>query len=189
MRGLLALLAVLLPLHAAAAEFGIDPLMRLLSANAARRVSFVEQKFIAMLDEPIESRGEMRYTPPDRLLRETRLPRPETMLLDGDRLTLTRDGRSMELQLRDYPRAAVFIDSIRNTLAGDRAALERNFLLSMVGGRSTWSLDLLPRDGKLAELVLRIHIEGAHGQVRSIEIHQGDGDRSLMRLTPLPDAS
>ena len=186
MRRLVLLLALLLPALAGAAGFGVDPLMELLANHGGGRVGFVERKFLAILDQPIESTGEMEYSPPARLLRQTLTPRPETMLLEGDSLTLTREGRSMQLRLGDYPQAAVFIESIRSTLAGDRKALERNFLLSLAGERARWSLDLLPSDPALAELVLRIHIEGHEGQIRSIEIHQGDGDRSLMLLEALP---
>ncbi|MCB1954693.1 MAG: outer membrane lipoprotein carrier protein LolA [Rhodocyclaceae bacterium] len=184
-RRLLLLPALALCTLAAAAEpWTLDTLMQRLADRAGGRVNFIERKYIAILDEPVVSTGQMSFTPPGRLERQTVTPKPETMVLDGDRLSIRREGRELDLRLRDYPEAAAFIDSIRGTLAGDRQALERRFLLSLGGDATAWWLDLLPRDGKLAELVLRIHIEGQGGHIRSVEILQGDGDRSVMTLEP-----
>lgn len=188
-RGLrLAVLAMLLPFAAHAETWTVDRLMGLLAAEAGGRVRFVERKYLAILDAPVESRGEMRFVPPGRLERHTTSPRAETMVLDGDHLSIARDGRTLALRLRDYPEAAAFIDSIRGTLAGDRRALEQRFHLSLAGSRSAWSLDLLPSDPHLADLVLRIHVEGSGARIRSLEILQGDGDRSVMTIEPLPAA-
>ncbi|MCB1894462.1 MAG: outer membrane lipoprotein carrier protein LolA [Zoogloeaceae bacterium] len=172
----------------AAAPWNLDALMQTLAAAAGGRVAFVERKHITLLDAPLVSRGEMRFTPPARLERLTREPAAESMVLDGDHLQIRRDGRALDLQLRNHPEAAAFIDSIRGTLAGDRDALERNFALSLAGDRQDWRLDLLPRDAKLAELVLRIHITGSDGRISLIEILQADGDRSELRLTPIDDS-
>ena len=181
------LLALLLAFPGtSSAGWSLDQLMSLLAANPGGTVRFVERKFLAILDRPIESSGEMTFYPPDRLERQTFKPRAESMVLSGDTLSLARDGRSITLRLREHPEAAVFIDSIRSTLAGNRAALERNFLLSLAGTPAAWSLDLLPSDARLAELVLRIHIEGRAGQIHSIAIQQGDGDRSVLELEQLP---
>ena len=171
----------------AAAPWNLDALMQTLAAAAGGRVAFVERKHITLLDAPLVSRGEMRFTPPTRLERLTREPAEESMVLDGDHLRIRRDGRELDLQLRNHPEAAAFIDSIRGTLAGDRAALERNFALSLAGDRQAWRLDLLPRDPKLAELLLRIHIAGSDDRISQIEILQADGDRSELRLTPIDD--
>jgi len=187
---LLAVLLALAPCAGLAGEaWSLDRLMATLADRAGGQVRFVERKYIAILDEPVVSRGTMRFTPPARLERHTTSPTEESMLLDGDRLVIRREGREMALQLHSHPEAAAFIDSIRGTLAGDRAALERRFLLSLAGDRQAWTLDLLPKDAKLAELVLRIHIEGHDGRIRSIEILQGDGDRSVMEIEPLDAAA
>ncbi|MCB1906692.1 MAG: outer membrane lipoprotein carrier protein LolA [Rhodocyclaceae bacterium] len=177
---------VLATLPAAAdTSWTVDELMRSLAAAAGGRVAFVERKSIAILDEAVVSRGEMRFTPPARLERLTREPSEESMVLDGDRLSIRRDGRHFDLELRNHPQAAALIDSIRGTLAGDREALEASFALSLAGSRQAWRLDLLPSDPRVAEIVLRIHVEGSAGRVALIDILQADGDRSQLRFTPI----
>ena len=75
---------------APAAEWGIAQLMQGLAQRGAERALFVEKKFIAILDQPLESSGELRYVPPDRLEKRTLKPRPESLVLEGDRLVIER---------------------------------------------------------------------------------------------------
>ena len=187
----IALLAMMLAASAtcgATAEWGVSQLMALLAANAGGRATFVEHKYLAILDAPVVSRGELVYIAPARLERHTVSPRADSMVLDGDALTITREGRSQQLRLRDYPEISAFIDSIRGTLAGDRSALERNWQLSVSGGPARWTLYLLPSDPKLATLVSRIQADGRGADLRSIEILQADGDRSVMQIERIAPA-
>lgn len=166
----------------AAGKWGVSQLMALLAANAGGRATFVEHKTLAFLDAPVVSRGELVYIAPARLERHTVSPRAESMVLDGDALTISREGRNHQLRLRDYPEVAAFIATIRGTLAGDRSALERNWQLSVSGSRERWTLHLLPSDPKLATLISRITARGRGGDLQSIEILQADGDRSVMQI-------
>lgn len=170
-----------------AAELDIDQLMHGLAQTRSGRAGFVEKKYIAILDRPVESSGELFYSAPDRLEKHTIKPKPESMVLDNGTLVIERGRQKHSLQLQDYPELATFIDSIRGTLAGDRKALERNYRLSLEGGVERWTLQLLPVDEKMQAVINRIRITGARYAVRSIEINRTDGDSSLMlieKLTP-----
>ncbi len=184
-RVLVALALMPVPVISHAAEWDIDQLMRGLAQTRSDHVSFVEKKFIAMLDKPVESSGELFYTAPDRLEKRTIKPKPESMTVDAGTLVIERGRQKHRLQLQDYPELAAFIDSIRGTLAGDRNALERNYRLNLEGTAERWILQLLPIDEKMQAVVTRIRIAGARYAVRSIEITQTDGDSSLMRIEKL----
>jgi hypothetical protein len=88
--------------------------------------------------------------------------------------------------LRENPAVAVLVESIRSTLAGDLASLTRTYSAGLDGDAASWRLKLRPLDPSLATLVERVEIAGSHAQVRSIEIFQADGDRSVMSLAPAP---
>ena len=176
----LALMPVAVTSHAA--EWDIDQLMRSLAQTRSSHASFVEKKFIAMLDRPMESSGELVYTAPDRLEKRTLKPKPESMILERGILVIERGRQKHRLQMQDYPELAAFIDSIRGTLAGDRNALERHYRLSLDGTAEQWILQLLPVNEKMQAVVKRIRIAGARDAVRSIEITQADGDSSLMLI-------
>lgn len=180
-----ALALMLLPALGHAAEWGLDQLMRDLAQTRSGRASFIEKKSIALLDQPVESSGELLYSAPDHLERRTLKPKAESMTVDAGTLVIERGRQKHQVQLQDYPELAAFIDSIRGTLAGDRTALERNYRLSLDGTAERWTLQLLPTHEKMQAAVRRIRIAGVRDTVRSIEITQADGDSSLMLIEKL----
>jgi hypothetical protein len=165
-----------------AAMTDFDAVLGLLSMRQHGRVEFIEQQFLAVLDHPIESSGELRYDAPDHLEKRTLLPRPETLVLAGGVLTAERGGRRRVLDLHRYPQILPFVESIRATLAGDRSALERLFRVEFTGSLERWTLILVPLDREMVKSVARVQIDGSRDQLRRVEIRQADGDRSLMTL-------
>jgi hypothetical protein len=160
----------------------LDEVMRLLAMRRHGKVEYVEQHFLAILDHPVESSGELRYDAPDHLEKRTLLPRPENLVLDGGALTIERGGHRRVVDLHRYPQILPFIESIRATLAGDRSALEQVFHLEFAGGVQRWLLTLTPLDHQLARAVKQVRIDGSRDQLLTVEIRQPDGDRSLMTL-------
>jgi len=167
---------------AGGATSDLDAVMSLLAMRRHGRVEFVEQQFLAILDRPVESSGELRYDAPDRLEKRTRRPRSESMVLAGGVLTVERAGRARVVDLQRYPQILPFVESIRATLAGDRAALEKVFHVDFAGSVERWSLNLVPLDQQLARTVKQVQIDGTEDQLQRVEIRQADGDRSLMTL-------
>jgi hypothetical protein len=166
-----------------------DPadLDRLMSALAQRKhghVTFVERKYLSILERPLESSGELLYDAPDRLEKRTVKPRPEDLVLEGGVLTAQRGRHKYVLDLQQYPQVVPFIESIRATLAGDEPALERVFRLSFEGSLEHWTLELMPRDVKLAATVRQIRIAGEAAVVHSVSILESDGDRSELTIGP-----
>lgn len=167
------------------AAFSVDQLMAELAQHPGGRARFVEKRFLALLDKPVLVSGDMVYTPPDRLERHTLLPKPETMVLDKDTLTVERDKRRFSVNLSSRPEAQAFVESIRSTLSGNRAALERHYTLQLQGNSAQWTLVLLPAEPEIAALLQRITITGGKGEVRLIEYLQTDGDRSELAIEPI----
>ena len=189
---LLAGLGLLLGLccTSAYADLDVEQLMKTLAQNKSGRASVVEKKYIAILDKPVESSGELLYTAPDRLEKRTFKPRPESIVIEKDVLTIERGTdrakRRMVLPASDYPELMAFTESIRGTLAGDSAALRRIYKLELEGSEERWTLTLRPIAAKLLEVVQRIRIGGHRADVDSIEIEQTDKDRSVMVIEKLP---
>lgn len=167
------------------AAFDVGQLMTELASHKGGRAKFVEKKYISLLDKPVVSTGEMTYSPPDRLEKRTQTPKPETLRLDKETLSIERDKQKLSINLANQPEALAFIDSIRGTLSGNRAALEKNYLLHLAGNPDKWVLTLLPSEQRIAALLQRIVVSGSKGQVRSIEYLQADGDRSLLSIEPI----
>jgi outer membrane lipoprotein-sorting protein len=169
-------------LSAQAAEFTVDQLMGALANHKHGAATFTEKKYISILDQPVESSGELLFVSPARLEKRTLKPKVETLVLDGDVITVEHRLRKQVLQLKDYPEVAGMIESIRATLAGDRKALERAYHLSLEGSRDRWTLVLTPLDARVGSAIARIRMEGTRDEVRTVEILQADGDRSVMSV-------
>ena len=179
-------LLCLCTLVAPAAAADLDDVMSALASTPHGRVGFVERQHLALLDRPVESSGELLYTPPDHLEKRTLKPKPSSLIVAGDVLTVQRGARKHVMQLRDYPQAAPFINSIRATLAGDRATLERHFKVQMQGSREQWLLELTPLAAQGKGGVAQISMRGAGGDLKAIDILQTDQDRSELLITAPP---
>src|SRR6202012_4334799 len=127
-----------------AAQSDFDQLMSALSQRKHGHVTFVEKKFLAMLERPVESSGELLYDAPDRLEKRTLKPKPESLVLEGGVVSAQRGRHHYVLDLKQYPQVVPFIESIRATLAGDRDALERVFKVDFAGTFDHWTLGLVP---------------------------------------------
>lgn len=168
------------------AAWDIEELMQALARNKVPRATFVEKKYLAMLDSPVTSSGELLFTAPDRLERRTLKPRPESVVLEGATMTMIRGQRRMVLNLQEYPAIGALTESVRATLAGDRQALERHYTLKLDGNEARWSLFLVPREARTRAFVLEIRIDGERGEVRTVDVEQSDKDRSVMTIQKAP---
>jgi hypothetical protein len=139
---------------------------------------------LSILDQPLHSSGELLYDAPDRLEKRTLEPRAEDLLLENGVLTMERSHRRRSVALRDFPQAVPFIESLRATLAGDRAALERYFTVHFSGNLDRWTLELTPADAALRRNVRRILIAGERERIRTLAIDQSDGDSSTLTIGP-----
>lgn len=169
----------------AASAWTVTELMQSLAQVKKSSATFIELKHLSMLKEPLAFSGTLEYTAPGRLEKRTLLPKPESMVLDKDRLEVQSGGAGKKrvLSLQDYPAIWAFVESIRSTLAGDLDTLNRFYRVSLEGQRGKWQLTLLPLDSKMKDMVSEIRIGGSGEQVNTIEIREAGGDYSVMSIS------
>ena len=175
-------LAVLGTSGVAAAEWNVAALMQQLARHPAGHARFTETKTIALLYAPVVSSGRLVFSPPDRLEKTTLQPKAESLIVEGDQVTMVRDGRKREMNLQQIPEALGIIEGIRGTLVGNEALLRRHYDLRLVGTEQNWRLALIPRDERMARWVRQITVNGQRNVVSSIETLQTDGDSSVLRI-------
>ncbi len=158
--------------------------MQQLSEVAHSQARFVERKYLKVLTAPLELSGTLTYTRPGRLEKRTLKPKPETLTVTGDQLTLENPARNERrvLKLQDYPVLWGFVESIRSTLGGDIKALERFYRVELEGGPAKWQLYLVPSDRKMNEVISLIRIDGRQARIDTIEVQEARGDRSVMKI-------
>ncbi len=161
--------------------------MQLLANRKSGKATFVEKKYIGIIAKPLESSGELAFAAPDRLEKRTLVPKFESLVLDGDRLTIEQaDKHRLTLSLQEHPEVSAFVESIRGTLTGDRLALERFYSTELTGTVDKWQLVLVPTQPRMLDVISRIRIAGSRADVKTIDFDQADGDRSEMVISPLP---
>jgi outer membrane lipoprotein-sorting protein len=165
-------------------SWGIDSLMQELAAREHSQARFVERKYLRVLKSPLELSGTLSYSRPGFLEKRTLKPKPETLTVDGDRLTLENPARNERrvLSLQDYPVLWGFVESMRATLGGDINALERFYRVELDGTADNWRLFLDPRERKMKEVISMVRIDGHHARIERIEVQEARGDRSVMRI-------
>lgn len=173
---------------ARADDWQLPQLMHLLAQKKAGKATFVEKKYISIIDQPVVSTGKLSFVAPDKLEKHTLTPKPESLVLSGGMLSIERPGKQrITAGLEEYPEVAVFIESIRGTLAGDLSALEKLYQIDLTGSASKWQLMLIPKQGRMRSIFSSIRISGVHADVKAMDIEQRDGDRSEMTITPVAD--
>jgi outer membrane lipoprotein-sorting protein len=182
--GLRLALALLLASQLASAEnrFTVEQLMRELSQVRGARGKFVERKDLAMLETPLESSGTLLYARPGRVEKHMLRPREESLVLDGDTLVIENrhTGKRRSLTLQEHPVVWGFAESIRSTLAGDLATLQRFYKVGLEGEARAWRLRLEPIEPRLRQAVAEIRLGGSGTWVNRVEVLEAGGDRSVM---------
>jgi hypothetical protein len=159
------------------------------SVRTVRHVNarYVERRTLHILNKPIESRGTLRFDAPDRLEKKAD-PAPngaaEQLTVDGDQLTIDRGtgAKPVVIALHEHPEIGVLADSIRATLAGDGAALQRTFEVTPSGSLDHWQLVLQPRDPAERKLLQWMRVVGYGERITEIDTADGEGDRSDMSI-------
>lgn len=186
LKGPIALLALSATTWVHAQSWGLPELMQTLAQQKVAKATFTEKKFMAVMEQPLESSGELSYVAPDKLEKRTINPRAETLVLEGDRLVMEMPGRRRNaVSLQAHPEVAPFVESIRGTMAGDLAALQKYYAVDFAGRADAWKLVLVPSQASMRKVMSRIRVEGTHDALTLIVFEQADGDRSEMRIQPV----
>lgn len=168
--------------------WNLPMLMGSLAAQAASHVGFVETRHSDLLEQPLLITGELEYRPPDILIRRIISPRPETFIIQDKHVTIERPRQNDRyLPLSAAPALEGLAQALRGVLGGRQALLEQAFALQLTGKAACWQLQLTPNDASVSEEIAQLTIYGKHGELRSFDIVEPDGDRAVVLLQDLID--
>lgn len=181
------LLVSLLPAwycDAVAAQWDLAVLMDQLAGRESGQATFTEQKYLGVLDKPIQQSGTLAFAP-GHLEKITRQPYLERMSVNGDDLVIESGPHRTrrQMSLRRYPPLQAFIEGIRATLTGDLDTLQRFYRIALHGSRGDWELQMVPSQAEMAAVVRLVSIRGAGDRIATIEVVQKNGDRSVMHIS------
>jgi hypothetical protein len=179
----LALFLLLTGLSTVQAQEDLSQLMAALARVSFSEASYVEHKYLDMLEEPMVRNGRLIYAAPDQLEWSQG---GAQYRIEGDEVHIHRHGDTRQMMLDHIPQIRAFIESFRATLSGNEALLRQHYDPDFSPGQEQhWALTLRPRDVRLRQYVVLIHIEGRADRVSRIRIDENSGDWSEMQLETL----
>ncbi len=154
-----------------------------LAAIPERHATFREEKHLAALDVPLVSQGWLIYRRPAHLEKITTAPEPESLIVDGDTLTLAANKAAPQsVRIGRHPEVGALVDAVRGALAGDLGTLESHYRITAEGRLAAWHLVLLPTDPGVQRLVRVIVIAGAGADISSFSTVQVNGDEDSLTI-------
>ena len=169
---------------------GVAALMARFAQLPGLEAQFREEKRIALLAVPLVNEGTIHYAAPGHLRRTTERPERSTVLLDRQRLVLTRDSHREEIEVGSNPAVRFFVDTFVLLLAGDRIALGSMYHMRFhsLAADGAWQLTLRPRDPRMAGLVREIVVHGDGVVLRELIMLEASGDQSRTVFTDVNPA-
>lgn len=181
----LSLLVLAMPVLAAASGDPVDAawILQKLARPLPVSTAFVEVRSSPMLKEPLKLVG--RYSRPDAetLVREVTSPYHETATLRDGRASLQREGKpERSFDMARAPELAGLKNVLGAVLAGDGAALHRQFAITTTGVRQAWQMTLVPTDAEMAARVKSLQLFGRGAELRCIQTQpvRGEVQRTLL---------
>jgi hypothetical protein len=166
-----------------AAELDADALLASLVRPPPDTITFVEVRYSALLTAPIVVAGRLEHRADGTLVRSVETPYRETTELAGENVRVEREGgKTRQFSLERAPELRAMLASFGAVLKGDRALLDRHFLIATEGDLERWQIVLTPRDDRLARRVATIRVDGSDAQPRCFTVSEPDGDASVMAV-------
>lgn len=131
---------------------------------------FVETWSASYLDQPLVSKGRLTYKAPGQLGKYIEDPEKVTQLIDGDQLSIERNGEKHTVQLSSQPELAAGIYALRDVLEGNLNGLTTRFETKYIEEKSNWRVELKPKDKSTAKRVDNIVLSGKDNRINNVKI-------------------
>ncbi len=167
-----------------AADWDLARLAALVSEAGPGTYRFAEERYLQYLTEPLRLEGTLSYNQQGQLIRRVTSPRPEQAVIEGNLVTIqiNKFDPPVRVLLSEQPVLNALILALRATLTGDLPMLNENFKTQLMGSEQAWALSLTPDCRDLRQSVEGVRIEGRSNEIRTIEIVEANGDRSVITI-------
>lgn len=141
---------------------------------------FVQQRFLKSLSKPMTTSGTFALMPQKGLLWQMQKPFDHTLRVRSDGIMQWNGKQWLNPQqnkMAQNQQIQLFLD----LLGGNTQGLEKQFTLKLEGDEQQWTLQLTPKTAIMKQIFSQIIISGDE-VVRQIELHEKQGDRTLMQF-------
>jgi len=146
---------------------------------------FTEEKHLALLVVPLQSRGRLYFLRPGYLLREVEAPEKASLLITPKELRMKgREGTEV-IDLQTSDRVQLFVTSLVQVFCGNKEALAKHYKIEFqpdARDEVSWRLVLTPSEKPLQQMLQSLTMRGSGFAVTEIEVKDPNGDRTVTRI-------
>ena len=160
-------------------------LATILAATAVEppaRIGFREERHNPMFKEPMVLAGRLEYLDSGTLRKVVEAPFEEDILVESNRVIVTRDGETRKLSLNRSRALKTILGAIEAVLAGNQERLEESFLCEVATTDDGWSLQMTPLSKGVARRLSGLEVTGNERAVTSIRISLPNDEWHLMQI-------
>lgn len=161
----------------------LDVLMAHFAASGGVRARFRETRKLAILALPIESRGLLYFSPPDRLARLTTHPGASRVVVHGTRVVFVNETGRTELDLASSAVARGLVSNLVVLLRGDLPELRARYSVRYSTDDQNWQLRLEPRSRDMRALVERVVATGEGRVLTRMDTFETNGDVTSLHFS------
>ena len=171
------------PAGAAGAEASLEQVMHSLAESGSVRATYRERRYVALLEEPIETGGTLFFQPPDRMARRVESPERAWMAIRDDEVVLRNSRGEQRIDLGRSEVARSLVDGLAVVLRGDVALLTARYDVSFRADESRWQIGLTPRADRSRTVIASLVIDGAGDEIHRIEVREAGGDSTVTEVS------
>jgi outer membrane lipoprotein-sorting protein len=160
-------------------------LMAAFSRMPGLEARFVEEKHIALLALPIESRGRIFFARPGLFLRRVESPSPSDIVITASELRVRDDAGDKRIDLDARPEIRPFIQSLLWLMSGAQRPLSDVYNIAFQPEQhgAPWQLTLTPKAEPISRLIAHMRVSGVGLRVDEIRVRELRGDESITRIS------
>ena len=166
-----------------ASRVELDDLLGAFSKMSGLEARFVEEKKMQILAVPLRSEGRLYFAPPGYLLRRIERPQPSKVLITPNELLVDDGVRKEVIDLGARRDVRSFVSSFVSLLAGDKAALEAAYAITLEPlPARRWQMALRPKSPPLSTIIREVRVTGEGLAVDEIRVFDTNGDQTTTRM-------
>ncbi|MCU7802137.1 MAG: hypothetical protein KZQ96_02985 [Candidatus Thiodiazotropha sp. (ex Lucinoma borealis)] len=142
-------------------------------------VSYIETKFLHILDVPLVNKGTLRLDNDGSIIKQIDGLNERLIISETEARKVTDSGE-MVFTYTDHPQAHLMNSIIRAIFLHDIVTLNKYFKFHLEQHHSIWHLKLVPVEATLQQFLHLIEINGYESRLEKIEILQGNGDKVIL---------
>ncbi len=152
------------------------------------RVSFREERHNPMFEEPMVLTGYLEYLDHGVLRKVIETPFTEDVRVEGDRVVVSRDGKTRTLSLNRSRALRVTLGAIEAVLAGDEAKLAESFRWDLSESDQSWTVRMSPLSDSVGKRLSGLEVSGTHEAIVGIRMELPGGEWHAMTVGEPPAA-